>query len=105
MVSERQWERVQSYIRRGVEEGARIVADGPGRPEGLADGYFVRPTLFTGVTSDMAIALTCVTAAPVDEPTPRRVITAVPRGPELAPVDQGGSSSGTPYGLGAVESN
>jgi len=44
MVSERQWERVQGYIRRGVEEGARIVAGGPGRPEGLADGYFVRPT-------------------------------------------------------------
>jgi aldehyde dehydrogenase (NAD+) len=56
MVSERQWERVQSYIRRGVEEGARIVAGGPGRPEGLADGYFVRPTLFVDVTHDMTIA-------------------------------------------------
>jgi aldehyde dehydrogenase (NAD+) len=56
MVSERQWERVQSYIRRGVEEGARVVAGGPGRPEGLADGYFVRPTLFADVTNDMTIA-------------------------------------------------
>ena len=56
MVSERQWERVQFYIRRGVEEGARIVAGGPGRPEGLADGYFVRPTLFADVTNDMTIA-------------------------------------------------
>jgi aldehyde dehydrogenase (NAD+) len=56
MVSERQWERVQSYIRRGVEEGARIVAGGPGRPEGLAEGYFVRPTLFADVTNDMTIA-------------------------------------------------
>ena len=56
MVSERQWERVQSYIRRGVEEGARIVAGGPDRPEGLADGYFVRPTLFADVTNDMTIA-------------------------------------------------
>ncbi|WP_371547107.1 aldehyde dehydrogenase family protein [Streptomyces sp. NBC_00554] len=56
MVSERQWERVQGYIRRGVEEGARIVAGGPGRPEGLADGYFVRPTLFADVTNDMTIA-------------------------------------------------
>ena len=56
MVSERQWERVQSYIRRGVEEGARIVAGGPGRPEGLPDGYFVRPTLFADVTNDMTIA-------------------------------------------------
>jgi aldehyde dehydrogenase (NAD+) len=56
MVSERQWERVQSYIRRGVEEGARIVAGGPGRPAGLPAGYFVRPTLFAGVTNDMTIA-------------------------------------------------
>ncbi|MEU3980415.1 aldehyde dehydrogenase family protein [Streptomyces sp. NPDC026672] len=56
MVSERQWERVQGYIRRGVEEGAHIVAGGPGRPDGLADGYFVRPTLFADVTNDMTIA-------------------------------------------------
>jgi aldehyde dehydrogenase (NAD+) len=56
MVSERQWDRVQSYIRRGVEEGARIVAGGPDRPDGLSDGYFVRPTLFADVTNDMTIA-------------------------------------------------
>jgi aldehyde dehydrogenase (NAD+) len=56
MVSEGQWERVQSYIRRGVEEGARIVVGGPGRPEGLADGYYVRPTVFANVTNDMTIA-------------------------------------------------
>ncbi|MEU0970526.1 aldehyde dehydrogenase family protein [Streptomyces sp. NPDC005917] len=56
MVSERQWERVQSYIRRGIEEGARPVVGGPGRPEGLGDGYFVRPTVFADVTNDMTIA-------------------------------------------------
>ncbi|MFD9701480.1 aldehyde dehydrogenase family protein [Lentzea sp. NPDC059081] len=56
MVSERQWERVQSYIHRGVEEGARILVGGAGRPEGLQDGYFVRPTLFADVTNDMTIA-------------------------------------------------
>jgi aldehyde dehydrogenase (NAD+) len=56
MVSERQWERVQAYIRRGIEEGARILVGGPGRPEGLPDGYFVRPTLFADVTNDMTIA-------------------------------------------------
>jgi aldehyde dehydrogenase (NAD+) len=56
MASERQWERVQSYIRRGVEEGARIVVGGPDRPEGLSAGYFVRPTLFADVTNDMTIA-------------------------------------------------
>jgi aldehyde dehydrogenase (NAD+) len=56
MASERQWERVQNYIRRGIEEGARLVAGGPGRPEGLPDGYFVRPTLFADVSNDMTIA-------------------------------------------------
>ncbi|MEV0210534.1 aldehyde dehydrogenase family protein [Streptomyces sp. NPDC050788] len=56
MVSERQWERVQSYIRRGMEEGARVVVGGPGRPEGLDNGYFVRPTVFADVTNDMTIA-------------------------------------------------
>jgi aldehyde dehydrogenase (NAD+) len=56
MVSERQWDRVHSYIRRGVEEGARIVVGGPDRPDGLSDGYFVRPTLFADVTNDMTIA-------------------------------------------------
>ena len=56
MVSERQQERVQSYIRGGIEEGARVLAGGPGQPEGLPDGYFVRPTLFADVTNDMTIA-------------------------------------------------
>jgi aldehyde dehydrogenase (NAD+) len=56
MVSQRQWERVQSYIRRGIEEGARVVAGGPGRPKGLPHGYFVQPTLFADVTNDMTIA-------------------------------------------------
>ena len=56
MVSQRQWERVQSYIHRGIEEGARLVVGGPGRPEGLSEGYFVRPTIFADVTNDMSIA-------------------------------------------------
>jgi aldehyde dehydrogenase (NAD+) len=56
MVSARQWERVQSYIRLGREEGATLLAGGEGRPEGLDRGWFVRPTLFTGVTNQMRIA-------------------------------------------------
>jgi len=55
MVSQAQWERVQGYIRLGVEEGARLLTGGEGRPDGLA-GYFVRPTVFTNVTNDMRIA-------------------------------------------------
>ena len=55
MVSEKQYERVQGYIRKGVEEGATLLVGGEGHPEGLG-GYFVRPTVFTGVHNDMTIA-------------------------------------------------
>jgi aldehyde dehydrogenase (NAD+) len=55
MVSRTQWERVQGYIRLGLEEGARLLTGGEGRPDGL-DGWFVRPTVFTDVTNDMRIA-------------------------------------------------
>ena len=56
MVSQKQWDRVQSYIRLGQEEGARLLAGGEGRPEGLSQGWFVRPTIFTGVNNGMRIA-------------------------------------------------
>ncbi|WP_042263791.1 aldehyde dehydrogenase family protein [Paraburkholderia heleia] len=56
MVSQKQWERVQRYIRIGIDEGARLIAGGAGRPEGIESGWFVRPTVFSGVTNDMAIA-------------------------------------------------
>jgi len=56
MVSEKQWLRVQDYIRRGQEEGARLLAGGEGRPAGTRDGWFVRPTLFTDVHNRMTIA-------------------------------------------------
>lgn len=56
VVSESQWNRVQQYIRKGIDEGATLVAGGPGRPEGLEKGWFVQPTVFSGVSNDMAIA-------------------------------------------------
>lgn len=56
MVSRKQWERVQSYIRLGVEEGATLLAGGEGLPAGQPRGWFVRPTVFTGVTNQMRIA-------------------------------------------------
>ncbi|MEN2474442.1 aldehyde dehydrogenase family protein [Burkholderia sp. GS2Y] len=56
MVSAKQWERVQSYIRIGQEEGAVLLAGGEGRPEGLQAGWFVRPTVFTRATNRMRIA-------------------------------------------------
>ncbi|MET0505827.1 MAG: aldehyde dehydrogenase family protein, partial [Luteibacter sp.] len=56
MVSRRQWDRVQGYIRRGIDEGARLIAGGEGRPDGYDRGWLVRPTLFADVRNDMAIA-------------------------------------------------
>ncbi len=56
MVSQKQYERVQSYIRKGIEEGAEVLAGGEGRPEGFEAGYFVKPTVFVNVRNDMAIA-------------------------------------------------
>lgn len=56
MVSQKQWDRVQNYIRLGQEQGARLLAGGEGRPEGLQRGWFVKPTIFTGVRNDMRIA-------------------------------------------------
>lgn len=56
MVSEQQYNRVQHYIRKGIEEGADILIGGEGHPEGLESGYFVKPTIFVNVTNDMTIA-------------------------------------------------
>jgi aldehyde dehydrogenase (NAD+) len=56
MVSARQYERVQDYIRLGVAEGAQLLIGGEGRPDGLERGWFVRPTVFTQVDNQMRIA-------------------------------------------------
>ena len=56
MVSRKQWDRVQSYLKLGQEEGATVLVGGAGRPEGLDHGWFVRPTVFAGVTNNMRIA-------------------------------------------------
>ncbi|MCR6478193.1 aldehyde dehydrogenase family protein [Variovorax sp. ZS18.2.2] len=56
LVNERQYERVQAYIRRGIEEGARLLVGGPGRPSHLPTGCFARPTVFVDVDNRMTIA-------------------------------------------------
>ncbi|MGH8299159.1 MAG: aldehyde dehydrogenase family protein [Steroidobacteraceae bacterium] len=56
LVSKIQFERVQSYIAKGIGEGAKLVTGGEGRPAGLEKGYFVRPTVFSNVNNDMTIA-------------------------------------------------
>jgi aldehyde dehydrogenase (NAD+) len=56
LVSETQRERVRGYIEKGEAEGAKLVTGGGGAPEGLDRGYFVRPTVFSGVAPEMTIA-------------------------------------------------
>lgn len=56
MVTQTQYERVQSYIRKGIEEGAEVLVGGEGHPKGLEAGYFVKPTVFVNVKNDMTIA-------------------------------------------------
>jgi aldehyde dehydrogenase (NAD+) len=56
VVSKIQFDRVESYIEKGIKEGAKLVTGGLGRPEGLLKGYFVRPTVFSNVRNDMIIA-------------------------------------------------
>jgi aldehyde dehydrogenase (NAD+) len=56
MVSRKQWDRVQAYIRLGLDEGATLLTGGEGRPEGLDRGWFVRPTVFADVDNHMRIA-------------------------------------------------
>jgi len=56
MVSQKQYERVESYIHKGIEEGAEVLVGGEGHPKGLEAGYYVKPTVFANVTNDMTIA-------------------------------------------------
>ncbi len=56
IVTSKQYQRVQHYIALGIEEGAELLTGGPGLPEGMAAGYFVKPTVFAHVTPEMTIA-------------------------------------------------
>jgi aldehyde dehydrogenase (NAD+) len=56
MVSKKQYDRVQQYIKLGIEEGAEVLVGGEGKPIGLEDGNFVKPTVFVNVTNNMRIA-------------------------------------------------
>ncbi len=55
VVNKRQWDQIQGYIQKGIDEGARLVAGGLGLPEGFNKGYYVRPTVFADVTPGMTI--------------------------------------------------
>jgi len=58
VISETQFNKIQTLIQKGIEEGAKLVAGGPGKPDGLDKGYFVKPTAFADVNNQMEIART-----------------------------------------------
>ena len=58
VISETQFNKIQTLIQKGIDEGAKLVAGGPGKPEGMKDGYYVRPTVFADVNNQMEIART-----------------------------------------------
>ncbi len=58
VISETQYNKIQTLIKKGIDEGAKLIAGGPGKPDGLEKGYFVKPTVFADVNNKMEIART-----------------------------------------------
>ena len=58
VISETQYNKIQTLIKKGIDEGAKLIAGGPGKPEGLQKGYFVKPTVFADVNNNMEVART-----------------------------------------------
>ncbi|MET0902303.1 MAG: aldehyde dehydrogenase family protein, partial [Acidimicrobiales bacterium] len=85
--SQAQVDRVNGYIQKGIDEGAKLVIGGTGKPEGLEDGYFVKPTVFSEVRNDMTIA---------QEEIFGPVLSIIPFGDEA---DAVAIANDSPYGL------
>jgi len=88
VVSRAQFERVQRYIQIGLDEGARLVCGGLGRPDGFSRGYFVKPTVFADVSPTMTIAREEIFGP---------VLAVIPYSTEAEAIE---IANGTPYGLG-----
>jgi aldehyde dehydrogenase (NAD+) len=58
VISETQYNKIQTLIKKGIDEGAKLVAGGAGKPDGFEKGYFVKPTVFVDVKNDMEVART-----------------------------------------------
>ncbi len=58
VISETQFNKIQGLIQKGIDEGAKLVSGGPGKPDGLKNGYYVKPTVFADVNNNMNIART-----------------------------------------------
>ena len=87
VVNEVQWTKIQDLIQKGIDEGARLVAGGTGRPEGLNKGYYVRPTVFADANNQMTIAREEIFGP---------VLTMIPFDTEEEVVE---IANDTPYGL------
>ncbi|WP_300069188.1 aldehyde dehydrogenase family protein [uncultured Ruegeria sp.] len=87
VVNELQWGKIQDLIQKGIDEGARLVAGGTGRPEGLNKGYYVRPTVFADANNQMTIAREEIFGP---------VLTMIPFDTEEEAVE---IANDTPYGL------
>ncbi|WP_170391253.1 aldehyde dehydrogenase family protein [Ruegeria arenilitoris] len=87
VVNELQWTKIQALIQKGIDEGARLVAGGPGRPDGFNKGYFVRPTVFADANNQMTIAREEIFGP---------VLTMIPFDSEEEAIE---IANDTPYGL------
>ena len=58
VISEMQYNKIQTLIKKGIDEGAKLISGGPGKPNGFDNGYYVRPTVFADVNNNMEIAKT-----------------------------------------------
>ena len=93
VISKAQWSKIQALIQAGLDEGAALVAGGTGLPEGLERGYYVRPTVFSGVRNTMTIAREEIFGP---------VLSIIPYGDEEEAV---AIANDTPYGLSAYVSS
>lgn len=94
VVSDVQFNKIQGLIQKGIDEGARLVAGGTGRPEGLEKGYYVKPTVFSDVSNDMTIAREEIFGP---------VLAIIPYDDEEEAIEM---ANDTPYGLaGYVQSD
>ncbi len=87
VVNQRQWDQIQGYIQKGIDEGARVLCGGLERPEHLAKGFFVKPTIFVDVKPGMVIE---------QEEIFGPVLCVIPFDSEAEAID---IANGTPYGL------
>ncbi len=87
VISETQYNKIQTLIKKGIDEGAKLVAGGPGKPDGLEKGYFVKPTVFADVNNKMEIARTEIFGP---------VLSVIPFETEEEAIE---IANDTPYGL------